>query len=248
MSFSLVQTDQQVSGVTQNSTTFSCNLGTASSDRIICLILTARINQGTAVFGVPTIGGTNCTQVSGAQTETSDQALIADAWYALIPSGTTAVSVVVPLAFGGDTVDRICCNVFAVKGSQATPGTPVGGSATSNATTSISLTVPSGGAAACGWMNRLQSGTVAWSGATVDATTTVANVSSGTNSDVSCAHATASGTVSVSDAGGDFESVLLAVPWSPGVSAGASAGAATVLGVSGTVSSSVPRMTLLGVG
>jgi len=62
-------------------------------------------------------------------------------------------------------------------------------------------------------MNRVQVGTVAWSGATADATTIVTG--SGGSSDVSCAHVTATGTVSVSDAGGDFSSVIVGVSWAP---------------------------------
>lgn len=220
--FSMVETAQGTNGTTGNSMTFSAmNLGTPSADRIILVLVTSRFNQGTAVIGSLTIASNAATQVSGAQfhNATTDD-LFTDAYFLAVPTGTSA-TIVVTLLSGGDTMDRTQIGVYAVTGSLSTPTTAFGGSNSSSGTSSMSVTVPSGGAVACAWMDRLQVGSVAWSGATVDSTTTVPNVGSGTNSDVSIAHTTSTGTVSVTDAGGDFSSVIVGVSFAPNGAAAA---------------------------
>jgi hypothetical protein len=215
MSFSLVEVDQQVNGTSGNSMTFACNFGTASSDRILLAILTSRFNQNTATVGSITFAGTTGTQVSGAQfSNSTSQDLFTDAWYLAVPTGTTG-NIVVTLAFGGDTMDRSQIALYAITGSLSTPTAAFGGSASSSGTSSMSVTAPAGGSVACAWMDRVQVGSVAWSGATVDSTTTVTGTGSASPSDVSCAHTTTSGTVSVTDAGSDFSSVIVGVSWTP---------------------------------
>jgi hypothetical protein len=214
--FSMVETAQGTNGTSGNSMTFtSLNVGSASSGRIILCLITSRFNQSTATVGTVTIGGISATQVSGAQfSNATTQDLFTDAWYAVVPTGTTA-TVVVTLSFGGDTMDRTQVGLYAITGGLSTPTAAFGGSASSSGTSSMSVTVPSGGQVACAWMDRLQVGGVTWHNATVDATTTVPNVGSGTNSDVSIAHATSTASVSVTDAGSDFSSVIVGVAWAP---------------------------------
>jgi hypothetical protein len=214
MAFSYTNVDKGTDGSTSNVVTFSAlNLGTPSSDRILQAILTDRVNQTGASYSSVTIAGVTATQVTNAQITSGDNALIGDAWYAAVPTGTSG-NVVVTLSTAA-TSDRMQCALYALTGSQSSPSSAVTATSTTD-NPSFSISVPAGGGSAEAFMNR--GGIVdsmSWTNATQDYYTSVTG--SGGSSDCSAAHTTSTGSVTVtaSTASTGSSSILVGVAWAP---------------------------------
>jgi Putative Ig domain len=140
-SFAVSLTAQNSSTAGTASYTFAAqSIGAADSTRIVCVLFAHGINTA-AITGV-TIGGVSATQVSGAATPLTS-GMSTDAWYAAIPTGTTAD--VVATFTGAQT--RVAIAVYRAVGTGVAISSGVRNTSASVSTLTQTATIPSGGGA-----------------------------------------------------------------------------------------------------
>jgi hypothetical protein len=158
--FSLAWRDAQdvtIAGATQTSGAMA--IGSASADRLVVVTIGCSAVTTGSLTGV-TIGGITAT---GIVTESSGNARPVNAYFAAVPSGTTAVVV----ATFDASMNRCAFDTFSVTGTtqitySVRSGANPTASTTANLQTTPSITVPAGGAALA--MVRVgAAGSVAWS-------------------------------------------------------------------------------------
>lgn len=136
-------------GITSPATWAGVAIGTASSDRIVAVSFTGlgATNTASSQLSAVTIGGVSAT--AALQSITSSR--VAEIWYALVTSGTTA-TISATVAGGSGFIDDLEVAVFTLTGSatasvSGTVTTAAYPNGFSNTNTATIPTIPSGGVA-----------------------------------------------------------------------------------------------------
>jgi hypothetical protein len=197
-----------------DTTTFTaCNIGTASSTRLVIVGVSVRNNAGAVITVGCTVGGTTATLVSSGESATSgvDVAL----FQANITSGTTA-NIVISTTAGKNDINEIAIGVGCLDGvnatatSVATAGT-YAASQNSPYLAGSSITVPTGGIGIGVGAASTAVGTPGWVNITSDATSTIAGTVA-----VTMGHVTTTGAITPSAIFGNFaQAATLAAAWGP---------------------------------
>jgi hypothetical protein len=192
-------TDAQTATPGFGAGTFTANIGTPSVDRIVIVSY-----QGNSGSSIPTLNGTAMNVAAGDSVATYNNAL----YYASVPTGTTAT-----IGYGGGmSAVSIAVGILTGQsgGASATPVNPVTGSPPS-----VTMTIPAGGVGiiGAGAYYAGASPVFTWTGTTSSSGDEATGNATGAL--LGTAHATASGTISVSSVPAVSGGTMAGAAWGP---------------------------------
>lgn len=204
--FSLTWTDGVAESSAGTTITYSTRaFGAADANRVIAVFIAARMSTVNAITSV-TIGGVSATLVpntvqQNGGTNGSNSAI----YYASVPTGTTGD---VAVTYGAATM-RTGISIYSIITSTPTPSIGTGSSAGSG-NPSYSLSVPAGGGGLSGVAEQAASGAVTWAGSTAEDFEATATGPT----EISTAHTTATGSVTIAPTFASTAWVSSAASWS----------------------------------